>query len=80
MTSLARMEAAEVRATRLSMGLSASQAAEIVGLSEGAAWRRWERDGVTGAGAILLRALTDSAAARRYFGVNLVADSTRKSG
>ena len=57
----------EVRAWRASFELSASQAAEIVGLSEGAAWRRWERMGVAGPNAVLLRAIEKDHNVRRYF-------------
>lgn len=61
--------AADVRAARAALGLSAAAAAAMVGLSDGAAWRKWERNGVSGPGAMLVRALADSAAVRRYFGL-----------
>lgn len=68
------IDAREVREFRAAARLSAAQAANIVGLNDDAAWRKWERNGVTGSGAVLLRAMIESAAVRRYFGVNLMAD------
>lgn len=59
----------DVRQARAALGLSASEAADIVGLNDGAAWRKWERNGVTGTGAVLVKALMESAAVRRYFRV-----------
>jgi DNA-binding transcriptional regulator YiaG len=59
----------EVRTARADLGLSASEAAVLVGLNDGAAWRRWERNGVTGPGAVLIRALMESRAVRRHFGI-----------
>lgn len=73
-----RMEATGVRTARATLGLSASEAAALVGLSEGAAWRQWERNGVGGPGAVLLQALLDSAAVRRHFG--LAGTKTRREG
>jgi len=57
----------EVRAVRTMFNLSASRAASIVGLNDGAAWRKWERNGVRGPGAVLLKAIVESTAVRRYF-------------
>lgn len=57
----------EVRGWRASFGLTADQAAALVGLTEGAAWRRWEREGITGPSAVLLQAITKDAGVRRYF-------------
>jgi predicted DNA-binding protein (UPF0251 family) len=71
------LDAEEVRAVRTMLGLSASDAAAIVGLSDGAAWRKLERNGARGAAAKLLIAVRDSQAVRRYFGVSITADSTR---
>jgi len=59
----------EVRQARISLNISASSAAELVGLNDGAAWRKWERNGVSGPGAVLIRALLESHAVRRYFRV-----------
>ena len=66
-----------VRDVRRSLGISAAQAAAAVGLSDGAAWRRWERLGATGPAAKLLEALQESQAVRRHFGLFFRADSTR---
>lgn len=58
-----------VRETRRTLNLSASQAAKTVGLNDGSSWRRWERNGVTGPAATLVLALRESAAVRRYLGL-----------
>jgi len=67
----ATLDAATVRAARSSLGLSASEAAILVGLNDGAAWRKWERNGVSGPGAILIQALIESQPVRRHFRVKL---------
>lgn len=71
------LEAEQVRTVRVMLGLSASGAADLVGLSDGAAWRKLERNGARGAAAKLLIAVRDSQSVRRYFGVSITADSTR---
>lgn len=58
---------AEVRTARADLGLTAAEAAALVGLNDGAAWRKWERLGVSGPAAVLLLALTDSEFVLEYF-------------
>jgi hypothetical protein len=72
------MTSDEVRTARAELRLSAAEAAHLVGLNDGAAWRKWERNGVTGPGAVLLGALLGSRAVRRHFGLLNEADSTLK--
>lgn len=57
----------QVRDARAKLSLSAAEAATLVGLNDGAAWRRWERGGVSGPGAVLLTALVESPAVREHF-------------
>lgn len=65
------IRADEVRAARSALRLSATEAAALVGINDGAQWRRWERDGVKGPAAVLLRAIIESRAVRRYFGLSI---------
>lgn len=66
-----QLSADETRAARAALGLSASEMAQVVGLNDGAAWRKWERMGVSGPGAVLVSALLTSQPIRRYFGLSL---------
>jgi len=63
----------EVKAARAAFSLTADGMAAVVGLSDGAAWRKWERNGVKGPGAVLLSSLIDSPAVRRHFGLSVKA-------
>lgn len=72
---MADLDAAAVRAARETLGLSATEAASLVGLNDGAAWRKWERNGVSGPAAVLIRALIDSRAVRRHFGIAASSDA-----
>ena len=62
-----KLDGKAVRKAREFLSLSASQAAEAVGLNDGAAWRKWERKGVSGPGAVLVSALVASRQVRRHF-------------
>ncbi|MCS4088815.1 hypothetical protein [Rhizobium sp. BK176] len=68
------LSGAEVKAAREAFSLSAAEAAAFVGLNDGAAWRRWERNGVSGPGAILIRLCLKSAAARAFFGLKIAGE------
>ncbi|WP_191320448.1 hypothetical protein [Camelimonas fluminis] len=48
--------------------------AAVVGLNDGAAWRKWERNGVKGPGAVLLASLIDSPDVRRHFRLSIKGD------
>lgn len=67
------MDPEAVRTLRANLGLSAAQAADLAGVNDGAQWRKWERSGVKGPGAVLLNAIAQSPAVRRYFGVEIKA-------
>lgn len=70
----AKLTPEEVRAARKSLSLSASKAAMIFGIYDGAAWRKWEQKGVSGPGAKLLTAMLESRAVRQHFGLSLAED------
>jgi DNA-binding transcriptional regulator YiaG len=64
----------EVKAAREAFSLSAAEAAAFVGLNDGAAWRKWERNGVSGPAAVLIRLCLKSAAARAVVGLKIAGD------
>lgn len=56
----------KVRALRKMLDLSAEACAQMVGINDGAGWRRWERDGAKGVAAVFLTAMIDLPALRRH--------------
>jgi DNA-binding transcriptional regulator YiaG len=68
------LSGAEVRAARETFSISASEAAAFFGLNDGAAWRRWERNGVSGSAAILIYLCLKSQAARSFIGLKIAGD------
>jgi DNA-binding transcriptional regulator YiaG len=65
---------AEVKAARKAFSLSAAEAAAFFGINDGAAWRKWERNGVSGAAAILIRLCLKSEKARAFMGLKIDGD------
>lgn len=65
------MGAAEFRAVREALGLSAAQFARLVGASSGRTVRKWEAGDrpITGPVRVLVTALAESQDVRRYFGL-----------
>lgn len=75
------MTPTDLKSFRHSLGLSAEGFARLVNVSDGRTVRRWEagqRD-IPGPVVVLLSAIMDSRAVRRYFGLSLPEDSTPKS-
>jgi len=75
------MTPAELKSARQAFGLSAEGFARLVGAKSGRTVRRWETEAeasrldIPGPVAVLVKALLDSAAVRKHFGVTL-----RKAG
>lgn len=59
----------DVKAARKVLSISAAEAARCVGINDGAAWRKWERNGVSGPAAVLIRVFLQSAEARAFVGI-----------
>lgn len=73
------MTRAKLKAARHALGLSAEGFAQLIKVESGRTVRRWEageRD-IPGPVQVLLKALIESRAVRRYFGLAIEADSTR---
>jgi len=74
-------DAADLRAARTALNLSAEGFAKLVRVESGRTVRRWEageRD-IPGPVVVLVEALMASRSVRRYFGVAIEGDSTAKS-
>ena len=74
--------AAELRAIRAALGLSAEGLAKLVRVESGRTVRRWEageRD-IPGPVRVILTAVMESRAVRRYFGLAIEGDSTPRIG
>lgn len=75
------MTPTELKDARKALGLSAEGFAFLVQAGSGRTVRRWEagnRD-IPGPVKVIVRALMESRAVRRYFGLALASDSTEKS-
>jgi len=71
----------ELKDARKALGLSAEKFAKMVRIESGRTVRRWEsgdRD-IPGPVVVIVEALMQSRAVRRYFGVTIDADSTLKN-
>lgn len=60
----------QVREARSQLGLTAAAAAAAFGLNDGAAWRKWERNGVSGPAALMIGLCLQSPEARAYLGLS----------
>lgn len=74
----------ELKSARHALGLSAEGFARLVGVESGRTVRRWETFGeggrdIPGPVQVLVKAMLDSRAVRRYFGLSIETDSTLKS-
>lgn len=60
----------QVKQARSELGLTAAAAAAAFGLNDGAAWRKWERNGVSGPAALMIGLCLQSPEARVYLGLS----------
>ncbi len=67
------MTPTELKAAREALGFSAAKFAPIIGATDGAHVRKWERTSVPPPVQILVQAMLDSQAVRDHFGLTLEA-------